>query len=373
MFAETRCGAHESWKKLGRRIIATWYSRWWFQIFVIFAPYLGKISNLTNIFQLLVKHSFKDFFFLSPPSIGCLLRVLVFCVHEYSSGARVPGYRLICWYGAWPEQDLGWQAGVIQEHCARKGKTLHRSWCEERVAAASRVPKSSVDPSLRQVVANIQMRTLKAEVEKGSMWTAICKRQVQTSFQFCPHCGKANNNYDEIQDAVSKGARAQGFKRKPSPLCDMEHALDFSPSRKKSLTKVWEISWPKSIQVLLQAPVSEPALEHTSHSKRSGAHSSVLRQHPKGASDQNGTLEWGYSQRDLGFKHFDEAKKIPGVVEAQAQLALLAEPFVCLSHVGRGEKKENRAETDHPAATRRWTVQKPFELTFNLAYLAVVE
>lgn len=75
-------------------------STWWFQIFVIFAPYLGKISNLTNIFQLLVKHSFKDFFFLSPPSIGCLLRVLVFCVHEYSSGARVPGYRLICWYGA---------------------------------------------------------------------------------------------------------------------------------------------------------------------------------------------------------------------------------------------------------------------------------
>ena len=25
---------------------------WWFQIFFIFTPYLGKISNLTNIFQM---------------------------------------------------------------------------------------------------------------------------------------------------------------------------------------------------------------------------------------------------------------------------------------------------------------------------------
>ena len=27
-------------------------TRWWFQIFFIFFPYLGKISNLTNVFQL---------------------------------------------------------------------------------------------------------------------------------------------------------------------------------------------------------------------------------------------------------------------------------------------------------------------------------
>ncbi len=29
-----------------------WWNRWWFQTFFYFHPYLGKISNLTNIFQM---------------------------------------------------------------------------------------------------------------------------------------------------------------------------------------------------------------------------------------------------------------------------------------------------------------------------------
>ena len=32
--------------------ISTSMPRWWFQIFVIFTPYLGKWSNLTNLFQM---------------------------------------------------------------------------------------------------------------------------------------------------------------------------------------------------------------------------------------------------------------------------------------------------------------------------------
>ena len=30
----------------------SWYTRWWFQIIFYFHPYLGKISNLTNIFHM---------------------------------------------------------------------------------------------------------------------------------------------------------------------------------------------------------------------------------------------------------------------------------------------------------------------------------
>ena len=32
-------------------VIAIYKTRWWFQMFFYFHPYLGKISNLTNIFQ----------------------------------------------------------------------------------------------------------------------------------------------------------------------------------------------------------------------------------------------------------------------------------------------------------------------------------
>ena len=34
-----------------------WWSRWWFQIFLYFHPYLGTISNLTNIFQMVRFHN----------------------------------------------------------------------------------------------------------------------------------------------------------------------------------------------------------------------------------------------------------------------------------------------------------------------------
>ena len=29
-----------------------WFSRWWFQTLLVFVPYLGKCSNLTNTFQM---------------------------------------------------------------------------------------------------------------------------------------------------------------------------------------------------------------------------------------------------------------------------------------------------------------------------------
>ena len=66
-----------------------------------------------------------------------------------------------------------------------------------------------------------------------------CKAMIQSCQKFCPDCATPNAAYSSIADAVSKGGRAQGFKRKADPLVDMEHALDFSPSRKRSLTKVW--------------------------------------------------------------------------------------------------------------------------------------
>ena len=34
------------------RIWPKWQTRWWFQIFFYFHPYLGRWSNLTNIFQM---------------------------------------------------------------------------------------------------------------------------------------------------------------------------------------------------------------------------------------------------------------------------------------------------------------------------------
>ena len=40
----------------GWQVLDTSMSRWWFQIFVIFYSYLGKISNLTNIFQMGSNH-----------------------------------------------------------------------------------------------------------------------------------------------------------------------------------------------------------------------------------------------------------------------------------------------------------------------------
>ena len=41
----------------GKKCPKVWfYTRWWFQIFLIIHPYLGKIPNLTNIFQIKKKH-----------------------------------------------------------------------------------------------------------------------------------------------------------------------------------------------------------------------------------------------------------------------------------------------------------------------------
>ena len=43
-------GVWKCWKQNG--VFFRNRTRWWFQIFVYFHPYLGKISNLTNIFQM---------------------------------------------------------------------------------------------------------------------------------------------------------------------------------------------------------------------------------------------------------------------------------------------------------------------------------
>ena len=43
-------------------------SRWWFDLFFNFHPYLGKISNLTNIFQMGWNHQLEILCNLHPPS-----------------------------------------------------------------------------------------------------------------------------------------------------------------------------------------------------------------------------------------------------------------------------------------------------------------
>ena len=42
---------HSLGKVLFRLIFGKYFSGWWFQITFIFTPILGKMSNLTNIFQ----------------------------------------------------------------------------------------------------------------------------------------------------------------------------------------------------------------------------------------------------------------------------------------------------------------------------------
>eukprot|EP00438_Fugacium_kawagutii_P030623 Skav219539 [mRNA] locus=scaffold556:10452:14270:- [translate_table: standard] len=66
-----------------------------------------------------------------------------------------------------------------------------------------------------------------------------CKKKVSPSAKFCPSCGRDNNHYCEIQACVAQGAKSQGFTRKPAEITDMKDALDFSPTRKKNLTKIW--------------------------------------------------------------------------------------------------------------------------------------
>ena len=60
------CGVHCLLRKGHKK--TQWFSRWWFQIFVIFIPTWGKIPILTNIFQMGWNHQlglFEGFLFLT--------------------------------------------------------------------------------------------------------------------------------------------------------------------------------------------------------------------------------------------------------------------------------------------------------------------
>ena len=56
-----------------------WYTkpRWWFEIFFYVHPYLGKVSNLTDIFQMGWNHQLERFLrWLSVNLVGCFSWVL---------------------------------------------------------------------------------------------------------------------------------------------------------------------------------------------------------------------------------------------------------------------------------------------------------
>ena len=57
-----------------KHLVGFWrcLSRWWFQIFFMFTPYLGKISNLTFIFQMGCSTMFNQ-----QPVYHCLMIFLV--------------------------------------------------------------------------------------------------------------------------------------------------------------------------------------------------------------------------------------------------------------------------------------------------------
>ena len=66
-----------------------------------------------------------------------------------------------------------------------------------------------------------------------------CKAMVSSSCKFCPECATPNAHYNSVANAVSKGSRSQGYKRQCDQLVDMQDALDFNPSKKQNLTKIW--------------------------------------------------------------------------------------------------------------------------------------
>lgn len=325
---------------------------------MLFSPLFGKDFQLDQYFSA-VGQAFVQRLLLSlTPKHWMLVTSVGFLrtrVQQWCKGSRLPACLLV------------WR--LTRTRSWLTGRSYSRALCQKR-------KDLNTDPDVKNVLPQPQGYQRAALTHPCGK----CKRQVQTSFQFCPHCREANNNYDEIQDAVSKGARAPGFKRKPPPLCDMEHALDFSPSRKKSLTKVWGDILAKVNSGISSGSNKIPAAEAPADPveappARDDPASAVqyLSLHwstpatrkevepilqfcvstLKGRATRAEPLSEVTHKEILGSNILMKPRKIPGVVEAQAQLALLAEPFVCLSHVGRGEKKETRAETDHPAATRR--------------------
>lgn len=69
-----------------------------------------------------------------------------------------------------------------------------------------------------------------------------CKGMVQPYHRYCPTCRGENENYSSIADAVAKGGKSQGYKRKATPLQNMEEALSLSPAKKQAaegVAKVW--------------------------------------------------------------------------------------------------------------------------------------
>ena len=130
------------------------FTRWWFQIFFIFTPYLGKWSNLTNIFQVAWNHQLVQFCYekcnapspeddLTPEQLAWIERLTVTTVSTDS-----PGF---------PRQNCGWTQhpqvylsneykGVHWQMVATTPRFIGFLWVNEwpiavgRVGCCSRIP-----------------------------------------------------------------------------------------------------------------------------------------------------------------------------------------------------------------------------------------
>ncbi|CAK9067052.1 Uncharacterized protein SCF082_LOCUS34013 [Durusdinium trenchii] len=111
-----------------------------------------------------------------------------------------------------------------------------------------------------------------------------CKRKVPTSAKFCSMCGATNANYDAIQGSVSQGAKSQAYKRKPTQITDMQNALDFSPSRKKSATKVWG-------DLTAKAKAIQPELSEVPETEKKKEPESEKKKEPTAAEEREFDLE----------------------------------------------------------------------------------
>lgn len=66
-----------------------------------------------------------------------------------------------------------------------------------------------------------------------------CKGLVQPYHRYCPACRGENENFAPIADAVAKGGKQKGYKRKATPLLNMEEPLSLSPTKIKQ-PKAWQ-------------------------------------------------------------------------------------------------------------------------------------
>ncbi len=167
-------------------------TRWWFQIFFYFHPYLGKISNLTNIFQMGWNHQLENSAFfqvilvalvrlaivLSTAGIYLRSRELEFRIQELKVGW------MLGWVGCWGGMiQNGIQVGVCEYQnvyeCSRVCGVENTLFGETHVHLLSRMKrcgskKKSVLKSCRE---NHSLRSLRAK-SRTTLLNHICRQQL---------------------------------------------------------------------------------------------------------------------------------------------------------------------------------------------------